>query len=106
MVFTTEGLFEVAKESWPEWDLNPRPLNSVQTLYVHIYVLYIHILYSSPFHLATAQSQYLMMIGRDSGLSTLCHSCGFACQQRVLKTFPGSDYLRSEDGQSDYEISW
>ena len=29
MVFTTEGLFEVAIESWPEWDLNPRPLNSV-----------------------------------------------------------------------------
>ena len=32
MVFTTEGLFEVAIESWPEWDLNPRPLNSIQTL--------------------------------------------------------------------------
>ena len=27
----------------------------------------------------------------------LCHSCGFACQQRVLKTFPGPGYLRSED---------
>ena len=25
-------LFEVAIESWLEWDLNPRPLNSVQTL--------------------------------------------------------------------------
>ena len=33
MVFTTERLFvEVAIESWTEWDLNPRPLNSVQTL--------------------------------------------------------------------------
>ena len=32
MVFTTEGFFEGAIESWPEWDLNPRPLNSVQTL--------------------------------------------------------------------------
>ena len=31
-VFTTEEFFEVAIESWPEWDLNPRPLNSVQTL--------------------------------------------------------------------------
>ena len=29
MVFTTEGLFEVAIETWSEWDLNPRPLNSV-----------------------------------------------------------------------------
>ena len=40
----------------------------------------------------------LGLIGRDGGLSTLCHSCGFACQQRVLKTFPVPDYLRSEDG--------
>ena len=32
MTFTTDGLFEVAMESWPEWDLNPRLLNSVQTL--------------------------------------------------------------------------
>ena len=45
-----------------------------------------------------AQYQYLMAIGRDSGRSTLSHSCEFACQQRVLKIFPGHDYLRSEDG--------
>ena len=32
MVFTAEGLFQVAIESWPEWDLNPRPQNSFQTL--------------------------------------------------------------------------
>ena len=32
MVFITEGFFEVAIESWSEWDLNPRPLNFVQTL--------------------------------------------------------------------------
>ena len=31
----------------------------------------------------------LGLIERDGGLSTLCHSYGFACQQRVLKTFPG-----------------
>ena len=31
MVFSTGGYFEVAIESWPEWDLNTRPLN-------HIYV--------------------------------------------------------------------
>ena len=44
-------------------------------------------IYSSPFHLATTQSQCLVVIGRDGGLNTLCHSYGFACQQRVLKTF-------------------
>ena len=27
MVVTTEGLFEVAIESWPEWDLNPQTYN-------------------------------------------------------------------------------
>ena len=32
MVFTTDRSFEVAIESRPEWDLNPQPLNSDQTL--------------------------------------------------------------------------
>ena len=40
----------------------------------------------------------LGLIGRDGGLSTLCHSCGFTCQQMVLKTFPGPGYLHSKDG--------
>ena len=39
----------------------------------------------------------LGLIGKDGGLSTLCHSCGFASQQGVLKTFPGPGYLRSGD---------
>ena len=38
----------------------------------------------------------LELIGKDGGLSTLCHSCWFACQKRVLKTF--SKNLHSEDG--------
>ena len=42
----------------------------------------------SPFYLAPAKSQYLMATGRDGDLSTLCHSCGFACQQRCLRRFP------------------
>ena len=32
MVFTVEQFLEVAIESRCEWDLNPRPLNSIQTL--------------------------------------------------------------------------
>ena len=40
----------------------------------------------------------LVLIRRNSGLSTLCHSCRFACQQRVLKTVPGPGYLHSGDG--------
>ena len=32
MVFTTEEFLEVAAESWPERDLNPQSLNSIQTL--------------------------------------------------------------------------
>ena len=39
----------------------------------------------------------LGLIGRDGGLSTLCHSCGLDFQQRVLKTFPGPRYLHSLD---------
>ena len=26
------------------------------------------------------------------------HNCEFACQQRVLKTFPGPGYFHSDDG--------
>ena len=37
-------------------------------------------------------------IGRDGGLSTLCHSCGLVFQLSVLKAFPASGYLHSEDG--------
>ena len=40
----------------------------------------------------------LRVEGRDGGSSTLYHSCRFACQQRVLKTFLGPGYIRSEDG--------
>ena len=40
----------------------------------------------------------LGLIGKDGGLSTLCDSCVLACQQRVLKTFPGLDYPHSKDG--------
>ena len=29
MNLTYEGFLEVAKESWSEWDLNPRTMNSV-----------------------------------------------------------------------------
>ena len=32
MAFTAEGILEVATESWPQWNLNPWPLNSVQTM--------------------------------------------------------------------------
>ena len=39
----------------------------------------------------------LGLIGRDGGLSTLCLSCEFTCQRRVLKTFSDPGYLRSED---------
>ena len=63
-LFTTEGFFEVAIQSWPECDLNTRPLNSVQTLkptelsghefnsdiytqiYIHVHIcIYIDIIY-------------------------------------------------------------
>ena len=45
MVFITEGFFEVAIESWPEWDLNPRPLKQKRKkiiIYIYIYI-YIYI---------------------------------------------------------------
>ena len=65
-------------------------LHELVLLYVYFNILlyiyiYIYIYHSIPLTLG--------LIGRDGGFS-----CGFACQQRVLKTFPGPGYLRSEDG--------
>ena len=62
---------------------------------VPIYIIYIYYIY---IYIYISISLTLGLVGRDGGLSTLCHSCGFACQQRVLKMFPGPGYLRSEDG--------
>ena len=33
IALTPNRFFEVAIESWPEWDLKPWPLNSIQMLY-------------------------------------------------------------------------
>ena len=60
------------------------------------FLVNLHI-YGSPFYPAVAQSQCLMTNGRDSDLSTLFHSWRFACQQRLLKIFPGPGYLFSKD---------
>ena len=49
--------------------------------------------------------QYLMMIGRDGGFSTLFHGCGFSCQQRVLKTFLSLDISTPRIGWFDFGIS-
>ena len=61
------------------------------------FLVNLHI-FSSPFYLPMTQCQCFLAIGRDGGLTALRHSCGFACQQRVLKMFPGPGDLRSEDG--------
>ena len=54
-------------------------------------------LYSSSFCLITEQAWYLIVNGRNVGLSTLRHSCGSACHQRVPKMFPGPGYLQQQD---------
>ena len=40
----------------------------------------------------------LRLISGDGGSCALCHSSGFTCQQKVLKTFNSLGYLCSEDG--------
>ena len=55
-------------------------------------------IYGSTFHFAMAQSLFLKADKDGWWFEHLCHSCLFACQQRVLKTFPGPGYLLSEDG--------
>ena len=45
-----------------------------------------------------ATAMTLGLIGRDGGLSALFRTCGFACQQMMLKMVPSPGYLHSEDG--------
>ena len=44
MVFTTEGMFEIAIERWPKWNLNP-VLNIIY-IYMYIYIyIYVYVFY-------------------------------------------------------------
>ena len=44
MVFTTEGLLEVAVENWPEWDLSAMCVYITYIIYTYIYIyIYIYI---------------------------------------------------------------
>ena len=66
-------------------------------IYIYIYIyIYIICIYISSCYGSIPLT--LGLLGSDGGLSTLYHSCGFACPQRVLKTFPGPGYLCTEDG--------
>lgn len=47
----------------------------------------------------------LMVIERDGGLSTLCHSCRVAYQQRLLKTFSDHYSLPTKEGYSLTEVN-
>ena len=68
----------------------------IYNIYIYIYIyIYLTITISSCHHSIILT---LVLMGRDGALSTLCHNCGFAFQQRVLKTFPSPGYLRFEDG--------
>ena len=74
---------------------------AAETSYLFIYIyIYIHIsIFKIINNVLYAIYIYIYIyIGRDGSLSTLCRSCGFACRQRVLKTFPGPDYLHRQDG--------
>ena len=64
-------------------------------LYDSLVILYIWLTILSCYrwnHLA------FKLIWRNGSQSILCHSCGFACQQRILKFFSASGYLRCKQG--------
>ena len=54
--------------------------------------------YVSPFHLVRLNPFDLRVDWEGWWISSLCHSCGFACQLRVLKAFPGPVYLLVRGG--------
>ena len=68
-VFTTEGFFEVAIESWPEWDLNPRPLNSF------VQLLQFNRLFSVTFHFGYRLCQSPRLF--ELKASRINHECSY-----------------------------
>ena len=64
-------------------------------IYIHIYILYTFTI-SSCFGYGLIPLT-LVLTGKDGGLSTLCHSCEFDYQQKVLEMFSGPIYLPSKD---------
>ena len=82
-------------------------------IYIYIYGKFVCIwhIYGSPFHLSSCYGSIpltLGLIGRNGGLSTLCHGCEFACQQRVLKTgpSPGPLALAISSPRTEDEVVW
>ena len=79
-----------------------------EVVWIWHFLVNLHV-YGSPFYLATAQPHCFIAIERDGGLIILCHCCGFVCQQKVLKIFPGPGYLCSRDEVVwlwDFLINW
>ena len=82
-------------------DTNTNTTTQTQTQ-THMVIWHILVnlcIYSSPFPLALL-NLFDLSVDREGWWfehSTLCHSCGFACQQKLLKTFPDPDCLRSVD---------
>ena len=84
---------------------------SIYSIYIYILIYYIHNIYiyiilyihfllnldSSPFYLAMVQSQCLKVIGRNCGLSNLCYSCRFTCQQCAKNVSWSPGYLCSKN---------
>ena len=48
----------------------------------------------------------LVLIGNDSGLSTLCHSCRFNYQERIQKIILSLAISTPRMGYTDYGIYW
>ena len=84
-------------KSW--FDLSPSYINvlknkltSPHNPYIFVYMVHHFILlWFNPFDLKVDREGVVVR-------ALLCHSCGCSCQRRVLKTFRGPGYIRSEDG--------
>ena len=63
MRFTTKEFLELAVESWSEWDLNPRTLNSVPAEFSgHAMHIYTYIYTYICIHICTPYTLYILHI--------------------------------------------
>ena len=75
LMFTYHISFKYPVEKWKNLQTYIDKYKYKCIIYNHIHLQ--KLISGSPFYLTMAQSKCLMPIRKNSGLNTLCHSCGF-----------------------------
>ena len=87
MIFTTEGFFEVAIESRPEWDLNPQLLNFVQNSVYILLSCYINVLVFEIYLKHVSFSKYFRAISVASSVQVYINITNYSKEYTYINVY-------------------